>query len=225
MAIPDYQSLMLPVLRLTSEGFERIPQMLPRLRSEFSLSDDEMQELLPSGRTLVLASRAHWARTYMVKAGLLERRARGVCEITERGHSVLSARPERLSNRELSKYSDFNDWRERSTIRPTASEEAPTREVPPSAQAPDEAIEQAFRQLEAVIADDVITRVLEITPKRFEELIVNLLVAMGYGGGINDAGRAIGGSGDGGIDGIINEDALGLDWSAPLGLDRLLSLD
>jgi restriction system protein len=213
MAVPDYESLMLPVLRLTAEGMERIPKMLPHLKSEFALSDQEMQELLPSGRTPILASRAHWARTYLVKAGLLESRARGVCAITERGRSVLSSGPERLSNKELSQYAEFAEWRERSAMRqvPVGEVGANIIKPGPSAETPDEAIEQAFRQLEAALVDDVLARVLEITPKQFEQLIVNLLVAMGYGGGMEDAGRAIGRSGDGGIDGIINEDPLGLD--------------
>ena len=205
---------MLPVLRLTAEGLERIPQILPRLQSEFSMTDEDMQELLPSGRTPVVASRAHWARTYLVRAGLLERRGRGVCGITERGRSILSSRPERLSNRELAKYPEFSEWRERIAAREATradEEDVPTVYAAGPVQTPDEAIEQAFKQLETALVDDVLARVLEITPKQFEELIVNLLVAMGYGGEMDNAGRAIGGSGDGGIDGVINEDPLGLD--------------
>lgn len=211
MAIPDYETLMLPVLKLTAQGIDRVPQMLPHLQTQFGLSDEEMSELLPSGRTALIASRAHWARTYLVKAGVLARSGRGVCVVTERGRAILAERPDAISNELLSRFEEFNEWRSASAAPRDDAAARISDGTAGSARSPEENIEAAFAEIEAGLLDEVLARVIDASPQFFERLIVDLLLAMGYGRGMARAGRAIGRSGDGGIDGVINEDALGLD--------------
>jgi restriction system protein len=215
MAVPDYQTLMLPVLRLTAEGVARVPEMLPSLQKAFGLSDEDMAALLPSGRTSVVTSRAHWARTYMSKAGLVRPIRRGVFEVTDRGRALLAEGPDRIDNDTLSRFSDFTEWRLRSATGGSGQDVANDAPEQPADSAPvatpRERIEQASAELTAALADELLERLLEGTPAFFERAVVDLLTAMGYGGGRDGAGQRLGKSGDGGIDGVINEDALGLD--------------
>lgn len=214
MAIPDYETLMLPVLRLTGEGVARIPDVIPQLATEFGLTDEELSEVLPSGRTSVIASRAHWARTYMSKAGLVRPVKRGVFEITPEGRALLATEPSRIDKATLSRNPQFVEWKRRSAEKRPVTTARPTKELSQSSVAvttPEEEIERAFSEIDAELAEEVLARVFDSSPAFFERLIVDLLVAMGYGRGQDGAGRRIGRSGDGGIDGIINEDALGLD--------------
>jgi len=213
MAIPDYETLMLPVLRLTAEGIARIPDVVPRLASEFGLSDEELSEVLPSGRTTVIASRAHWARTYMSKAGLVLPIKRGVFEVTEEGLALLATNPSGIDNKTLSKYPQFADWKARSAQKKpgksNGADDLPTADSSPTT--PLDRISSALEEIEANLADDLLARLLDGSPTFFERAVIELLVAMGYGKGREGAGRRLGRSGDGGIDGVINEDALGLD--------------
>jgi restriction system protein len=217
MSIPDYQSLMLPLLRLASDGNEhRISEAAEHLARTFNLSADEQAELLPSRKQTVFANRAHWAKTYLSQAGLLESPRRAYFRITERGREVLKNNPDRIDVALLSKFPEFLDFKTRT--RAERSEAAPTTELPVvarpellAAATPDEVLRDTIKDLERSLSGELLQRVLSAPPVFFENLIVQLLLSMGYGGSREDAGRAIGKSGDGGIDGVIDQDPLGLD--------------
>lgn len=206
MPVPDYETLMLPVLRLFGEGLPNVAACLPRLRAEFALTEAEAGEFLPSGRVTILQSRAHWARTYLSKAGLLHSPGRNRHAITEAGRAVLANPPDRLDSAFLARFDGFEDWR-------TAARAAPRPESTPepAPATPEETIAAAVAALDAALRDDLLTRLAALSPQRFERLILDLLSAMGYGGGDLSKAMMTPGSGDGGIDGIIHEDALGLD--------------
>lgn len=217
MAIPDYQTLMLPVLRLIGAGAENVDQCLPTLKEEFAVSDEEAAELVPSGRVTVLRSRAHWARTYLSKAGLLASPRRNRHVITPRGQEVLAANPGQINNAFLDDFEGFRAWRARATTEPNATDQPDMVEVAEAApplevgQTPEEAIETAYKVMNADLSDELLALMHGMDPIRFERLILDLLTAMGYGGGNLKNGRMTRATGDGGIDGVINEDALGLD--------------
>lgn len=215
MPIPDYETLMLPVLKRATNGETKVSKILDGIAAEFSLTPEERSELLPSGSTTVLASRAHWAKTYMKRAGLLEQPRRGWFQITQRGREVLASNPARIDNKVLMQFPEFRDFR---TSGRTRSSEAgdDAAEVPqvvgiPAALDPEEAIAASHRSLEALLAEELSQRMAQLSPAAFERLIVELMTAMGYGGSRREAARALGGSGDDGVDGVIDEDALGLD--------------
>ena len=210
LSIPDYQSLMLPVLQCAENGEVRIGEIVQRLADDLTLSEDARAALLPSGRQTLFANRVHWAKTYLAKAGLVESTRRGHFMITPRGREILARRPERIDNRFLSQFDEFRQFTDRTTTSSTATPQ-PTGFDDASDQTPDEIMRAAYRQIEATLAQDLLDRVRASSPEFFEQLIVNLLLKMGYGGSVTDAGRALGRSGDDGIDGVIDQDALGLD--------------
>lgn len=223
MPIPDYQSLMLPVLKLAEAGEIHVRDATDRLAQELALTPDERATMLPSGRQTLLSNRMHWAKTYMQKAGLVRSTRRGHFAITDRGREVLASKPARVDNDLLMRFEGFRDFRTKSrdgTIEedppgtasatsPAAGKSATALEM--TEETPDEAIRSAVRAIEETLAKDLIDRILAASPAFFENAVVSLLLAMGYGGSREDAGRAIGRSGDGGLDGVIDEDALGLD--------------
>jgi restriction system protein len=224
MALPDFQSLMLPLLRSYADGETRsIASVSDSLGREFMLTEDELRQLLPSGRQSTFRNRIAWARTYLSKAGLLASPKRAHFHITEAGLKTLAAQPTRIDINYLNAFPEFLNFRTRkhadspADLAATASESA--RENP------EELIESLHDQLKRALADDLLARISTAAPDFFERLVVELLLKMGYGGSRQDAGRAIGRSGDGGIDGIINEDRLGLDsiylqakrWENPVG--------
>lgn len=211
MAIPDYETLMLPLLKRLSDGKVRVlKDVMAELADEFKLSADERAQLLPSGGTLTFASRVGWAKTYMKKAGLLTQPKRGTVEISSLGMDVLKRAPSRIDGRYLEQFPLFLEFKNASNARSNSME---VIESPSGAHdlTPDEVIEIAYRKSMAALGDDVLERVKSCSPAYFERLVVQLLIKMGYGGSREEAGRAVGKSGDGGIDGIINEDRLGLD--------------
>jgi restriction system protein len=211
MSIPDYQTLMLPVLRASENGEVRIGDIVVLLANQFGLPPAERAELLPSGRQTVFSNRVHWAKTYLGKAGLLESVRRGHFKITDRGRAALAASPPRIDNEFLSQFPEFRQFRTRD-LTDRGNEMIETAE--PSVtikQTPDEIIHAAHAVLETALAQELIDRVLAAPPDFFERLVVALLLGMGYGGSIAGAGRAIGRSGDDGVDGVIDQDALGLD--------------
>lgn len=221
MPVPDYETLMLPVLRMFSEGAKNVAECLPRLRTEFDITDEEAEELLPSGRITVLQNRAHWARTYLSKAGLLESPKRNQHIITQRGREVLASNPPRISNAFLDSFEGFRDWRVRASSEPVTDGLPVHAPVPPparphdvrvdSGQTPEDAMAAAHKVVNAALRDDLLALLQSMSPTRFERLILDLLAAMGYGGGDLNNGRMTRATGDGGIDGVIDEDALGLD--------------
>ena len=204
---------MLPILRLIRDGHETIPECLPHLAREFGLSDDEEQRLLPSGRQTYLSNRAHWARNYMSQAGLVSAVRRGHYVLTDDGRSLLDEQPPAIDKETLKRYAKFRAWLDKSNgdgSEQSGSDSPAAVDIADDV-TPEERIDGANRQLQSELIDEVLARVLDCSPAFFEQLIVDLLIAMGYGRGNPDAGSAIGRSGDGGIDGIIDEDALGLD--------------
>ncbi len=224
MTIPDYQTVMLPLLRLASDEQEHSSRgAIEKLADQFELSEQERKELLPSGRQATFDNRVGWARTYMKKAGLLESKQRGYFKITSRGLEALLKDPQTINVKFLEQYPEFVEFRTKRTI---ADKPASPKEVQEDdAQTPEEAIEAAYQAIRNNLASDLIQQIMECSPSFFERMVVDLLVKMGYGGTRKDAGQAVGQSGDEGIDGIINEDRLGLDviyiqakrWEASVG--------
>lgn len=211
MTIPDYQTLMLPVLTLIADGAENVSECLPALQEQFSIADEEAQELLPSGRMTVLGNRAHWARTYLSKAGLLTSPRRNCHEITKAGKSLLAQHPDRIDNTILAQFDTFTDWREQNTPSGQVNSQSQDRDLLEASQTPEDAIEAATRLMQTSLRDDLLALLLELTPQRFERVILDLLSAMGFGGGRLENTHMTAMTGDAGIDGIIHEDALGLD--------------
>lgn len=207
-AVPDYQSLMLPVLRAAADGEQRIGAVMQRLGDELGLSEGARAALLASGRQTIFANRVHWAKIYLAKAGLVEATRRGHFQLTKRGSDMLATNPARIDNRFLSRFEEFRQFSNRSA-QSTDDEVIPD---PSGAadQTPDEIMRAAHRRIEAALAEDLLDRVRAAPPDFFERLIVNLLLGMGYGGSAAEAGRALGRGDDGG-DGVIDQDALGLD--------------
>lgn len=210
MAIPDYQSLMLPVLRLAARGETRVPEAANTIADELSLGQAERDEMLPSGRQRLLHNRIHWAKFYMTKAGLIDAPARGRFVASEAGKALLAANPATINVETLKRYPAFIAFYAANG----AGAPAPTAAAEPAAEArstPEEQIDAAQALMLAALKTELLQRILGQSPAFFEGAIVDLLVAMGYGGTHEDAARRLGRSGDGGIDGVIDEDRLGLD--------------
>lgn len=208
MAIPDYQTCMLPFLRLLRDGQ---PQPLSQIRDSladfFQLTDEDKAKLLPSGQMPVFRSRVGWARTYLKKAGLINYVKRGVCQITEQGQKVIVENPDKIDVNYLDQFTEFREFR---ALSKTKTENNSTQDEETDS-TPEESLEQAYAKLKAELSDEILEKILSCSPSFFEQLVVDLLVKMGYGGSRQDAGERLGQSGDGGIDGIIKEDQLGLD--------------
>jgi restriction system protein len=222
MAIPDYQSVMLPLLKFAGDRQEHsLREAVDRLAEEFKLTEGERKELLPSGQQEVFNNRVGWARTYMKKAGLLETTRRGHFQITDVGLQVLSQQPLRVDVKFLEQFDEFKQFRAFRHPR-VDGQEVDQLDVQVT---PEEALESAYRRLRDNLAAELLQQIRSASPSLFEKLVVELLVKMGYGGSRQDAGKAIGRSGDEGIDGIIKEDRLGLDiiyiqakrWGNPVG--------
>lgn len=224
MPVPDFQTLMLPLLRLASDGKPHgLREAVDALSQEFGLTDEDRASLLPSGRQTIIMNRVGWARTFLGKAGVLESPRRGVFQITKRGEEVLAAAPGRVDMKYLERFEEFRAFRAlRHERQPEQTTESSTDA---EAATPEETLEAAYDSLRANLESEILERVKACSPAFFERLVVSLLVKMGYGGTLRDAGKAVGGSGDGGIDGIIKEDRLGLDvvfvqakrWEATVG--------
>ncbi|WEN41616.1 Mrr restriction system protein [Thauera sp. GDN1] len=211
MPIPDYQTLMLPLLRLAGDGGEhRFRDAVEYLAAQFGLTDAERGELLPSGTAPIFDNRVGWARTYLKQAGLIKSVKRGIFRITESGVELLARAPDRIDTSTLERYEAFLAFRNRRRERG----EGETREQAEAVNedlTPEDALAAAYQKLRKSLEADLLDQVKASSPAFFERLVIDLLVSMGYGGSRRDAGRAIGKSGDGGIDGIIKEDKLGLD--------------
>jgi len=205
--IPDFQSLMLPVLKEAEQGEVRIGAVVESLADAFSLSPQQRAHLLPSGKQSTFANRVHWAKSYLGKAGLIEPTKRGHFKATERGIELLTAPPQKINIGFLNQYAEFQLFKGNQEISANAAEELTQR----SSLTPDEQMRRAHAQIERELAEEMLEKILAAPPAFFEQLVVNLVTAMGYGGSVTDAGQALGQSGDGGVDGVINEDALGLD--------------
>jgi restriction system protein len=210
VAIPTFQEIMLPFMELTADGAEhQLQAVIARLADDSGLTDDERAELLPSGFQATFTNRVAWASTHLRKAGLLERTGRGRYRITERGKAVLQARPDGITMKTLRAFPEYREF-QHGTASGSADSTAARHGVDENA-TPAEAIEALANELNSGLAQEVLDRVRAAPPDFFERLVVELLVQLGYGGSRADAGQAVGRTGDGGIDGIIKEDRLGLD--------------
>lgn len=208
MTVPDFQTIMLPLLQCFTDGREHSTQeLLENLADKFSLTEEELNALLPSGKQTVFYNRVGWARTYLTKAGLLEMSRRSYYRITERGRQVLARNPSRIDVKFLEQFPEYIEFRERESGRRKPRET--TTEV--GEKTPEEILEDAYEEIQDGLARELLEMVKQSTPSFFERLVVELLVKMGYGGSRRDAARAVGQVGDEGIDGIIDEDRLGLD--------------
>jgi restriction system protein len=206
MSIPDYQSIMLPLLEFARDEREHtVREAIEFLAAQFGLTEQERKMLLPSGQQAIFDNRVGWARTYLKKAGLLESPRRGYFRITSQGLEILKAKPMRIDVPFLEQFPEFVEFRSR-------RREAKFTNLPEEVQeTPEEVLERAYQDLRRELARELLDYVKKCSPRFFEQLVIDLLVRMGYGGSREDAARAIGRTGDEGIDGIINEDRLGLD--------------
>lgn len=205
MAVPGYQEFMLPLLRLASDQQEhRMAEAMEVLAEQMHISEEEQQLMLPSGTQTQYYNRVTWAVTYLTKSLLLEKTGRGRFRITRRGVEVLAKKPSRIDNNFLSQFSEFQTFKTKRAMKATPLPDDP--EI-----TPEERLEAAHEELRGALADELLRRVLDATPKFFEHLVIRLLIAMGYGGGQLDRAEVTGKSGDEGIDGVIREDRLGLD--------------
>lgn len=206
--IPDYQKLMRPVLECAAEGETRIGDAVDQLAHKLGLTLDERAQLLPSGKQTMFANRVHWAKTYLVKAGLAEGTRRGYFRITSRGKAALADATATINNTYLDQFKEFQDFKAKAGEADSAAAVTP---APLSIQTPDEVLRKAHGAITGALASELLERVRKAHPAFFEKLIVALLLAMGYGGTSEDAGRALGQSGDDGVDGVIDQDPLGVD--------------
>ncbi len=207
--IPTYQEFMLPLLQALADGQDHTTSAVQTaLADRFDLSDDDRKQLMPGRRQPLLNNRIGWAQTYLKKAGLLDAPRRGTYRITQRGRELLNEHPSAITSDLLMRYPEFAAFRTRRMsgaslpINPTERDDEST---------PEELLELGYQRVRQSLADELLAKVKASSPEFFERLVVDLLVRMGYGGSQEDAGKAIGKSGDGGIDGIIKEDRLGLD--------------
>lgn len=213
MGVPDYQFLMLPLLRALADGDEHdVADVRGRLATELKLTEADRSELLPSGKQAVFDNRVGWAKTYLDKAGLLTSPRRGVYRVTDLGRSLLGERPERIDRQVLLRFEPFRDFVRREPNAPDASLDDGALAPPIGpARTPEEALESAYRQIRHRLEAELLEAVSKASPTFFERLVVDLLVKMGYGGSVEDAGKSLGRSHDDGLDGVIKEDHLGLD--------------
>ncbi len=214
MGIPDYQTLMLPLLRIAEDGAEhRFRDVVERLAEHYELSEEERNELLPSGTAPLFTNRVGWANTYLKQAGLIASPRRGYLRISDAGAQLIKTNPTFVGLETLLKYEAFRDFRSRRRDQEVDSPSIPYVPVKETmeSETPEDRLASAYRSIRDTLETELLDQIKLASPAFFERLVVDLLVTMGYGGSRKDAGRAIGKSGDGGIDGIIKEDRLGLD--------------
>ncbi len=222
MAVPGFQAFFLPLLKLMADGNEHALRDLRRpIQDCLALTDADLNEMLPSGAQSRFVNRLAWASVYLVKAGILRRVRPGVFQITDRGRELLAESPDAISVKILMQYPEFEDFHRRGS-RPTDADDKTDEEA---VMTPEEELERSCQLLRDSLARDLLEAVKKSEPSFFEKLVMDLLVAMGYGGSVQDAAKAVGRVGDGGVDGIIKEDRLGLDvvyvqakrWSGTVG--------
>lgn len=208
MAIPDYQTTMLPLLKFASDDKEhRFRDAVQALADEFELTEEERKELLASGQQAIFNNRVGWARLYIVKANLLEATRRGYFKITDQGHKALAQKPERIDKNFLMQYPEFVEAFKASK----GKKKTEKVKKEPSETTPVESLESAFQELNETLASDLLEAIKQSPSDFLERLVIDVLLGIGYGGSKKEAGEAMGRSGDGGIDGIIKDDKLGLD--------------
>ncbi|WP_251460399.1 restriction endonuclease [Weizmannia agrestimuris] len=213
MTIPDYQSFMLPFLKILGDRNEHtLQEIYIKLADYFKLTESDRKEYLPSGKQLKYKNRIGWARTYLKKSGLLDQVGRGIFTITERGLNVLNENPEKIDVKFLEQFNEFLKFQGNKNS--NTDQIGENKKLPSNLEldlSPEEILDTSYREIRRDLMDELLHTVKSCSPEFFEKLVVDLLIAMGYGGTHADAGQAIGKSGDDGIDGIIKEDKLGLD--------------
>lgn len=223
MAIPDFQSFLLPVLNSCVDGqVHTISEGVDYVTSEFNLTAEDLDHRIPSGRVKTVYSRVSWARTFLTKAGLLEAPRRGYRRITPLGQETLKQKPERIDHQFLLQFPGYVEFHE---LKSPGKEKKPKEPESPETMTPQETLEYGYQKINRSLELDILDRIKKCSPDFFELLVVDLIVKMGYGGSRRDAGEKIGKSGDEGIDGIVKEDKLGLDviylqakrWEANVG--------
>jgi restriction system protein len=204
MAVPDFQSFFKPLLDLAADGKEHsMQETRDAIAKAMALAEADMKELLPSGRQTKFDNRVAWAKSYFVQAKVLDSPRRGHFRITQRGLDLHKKAHKRIDVRILNQYPEFIEFHKA---------RSPKEEEPEAqAETPEETLEKAYESIRSDLAGQIVERITDNSPQFFERLVIDLMVAMGYGGSRADAGKSIGGSGDEGIDGIIKEDRLGLD--------------
>ena len=210
MPIPDYQTLMLPVLKRAANSSIRIPEIDDQVADEFGLSEEERLQMLPSGRQRLLHNRMHWAKFYLSKAGLVISEG-GRFISSDAGTDLIAQNLPRIDNEVLLRYPTFVDFYRGGAQDESKPSGADSTRSFSAVITPEEQIEAAHSAIHSSLRTDLLQRVLQNSPAFFEQVIVDLLVAMGYGGTHRNAAERLGRSGDGGVDGVINADRLGLD--------------
>jgi len=210
MAIPDFQSTMQPLLAAVNDGqVYQFRDVIERVKDCFQLTDQELQQKLSSGKQTVIKNRISWARTYLTKAGLLQSPGRGLTQITQRGLDALAQTEQPVRVKYLRQFPEFIAFH---TAKPTSSDEIPNHVVDNASQStPEEKLEEASAELNQALTGELLDTIKNGSPDFFEQLVVDLMISMGYGGSRKEAGQATQYTADGGIDGIIKEDPLGLD--------------
>ncbi len=232
MSVPGYQEFMLPLLQIAADDSEHtVSEAMELLANRMQISESERDELLPSGKQTRFYNRITWAITYLYKSMLLQKIDRGKFKISSRGQEILRTNPPRIDNSFLEQFEEFRAFKSKKNKKPgLASAPTETGDTEPEPDVtPDERLDAAYKELRETLADDLLDRVRSSSPKFFEHLVVDLLVAMGYGGSHASAAEVRGRSGDGGIDGVIPEDKLGLDmvyvqakkWENAVGPDEI----
>lgn len=209
MPVPEFQTVMLPLLESVRDGNDHtVSDLVDLLADRFELTPAELNERIHSGEAR-FRSRVHWANTYMKKALLLESTGRGKVRITQRGLALLQENSRRVDRKLLRRYPEYVEFAAPSGD--SHREDRDTQHDEATDPTPDETMELAYREMKESLAQDLLARVKTCSPGFFENLVLDVLVAMGYGGSRDDAAQSVGQTGDGGIDGIINQDRLGLD--------------
>lgn len=206
--IPDYQTLMRPVLEAAANSEVSNNYVIEKLADEYNLTEEERTELLPSGKQATFSNRVQWAKSYLKQAGLLEYTRRSHFIITDLGKKALLS-GETINTAYLKQYDSFREFQART--KPSKGEDEEIDTPLDEISTPDEIIRKAYKQINNALAEEMLEKIRSASPKFFEALIVDLFIAMGYGGATADAGRSLGQTGDNGVDGVIDQDALGVD--------------
>jgi restriction system protein len=207
--IPDYQSIMLPLLEYVKDGKERtLPEAIEYISTLFKLTEQEKHEMLPSGMQTIIENRVGWARTYLKKAGLVESTKRGFFKISNRGLEILKQNPSKIDNKFLMQFTEFVEFH---NVKKGEKQNNYSQKTIVESLDPMETLENAFQRIKGTLADDLLKEVKNATPVFFEKTVLKLLRKMGYGDLVGDSVEHTGKTGDEGVDGKIKEDKLGLD--------------
>lgn len=213
MPVPSYEDFMLPMLHVIDDReIHPVHEVREKLATVLNLSDEDKKELLPSGKMAVYRSRIGWAKTYLKNAGLIDNSIRGKIKITERGIQVLRSNPDSINKDFLMQFDEFQTFVNVTKLKASEFVVPNTREISvQESLSPEDMLENGYKEINNTLASDLLDQILTMSPDFFEKLVVELLVAMGYGGSLQEAGTILGKSGDGGIDGVIKMDKLGID--------------